>query len=396
MVFIRTGRGGRASQQREVNKTIILNAFLRCRNISRTEIAKRFNLSKSTVTRLVNTLIDEGMIIEIEPSSEKKIGRKAIVLGLNPEYKNALAIKVGVTHTYLSKIDFAMNIKEIKSFLTPKNPKDFLDKLEEYTKMLFPEGLNKTHAVGIGIPGIVDNTFKNVVVAPNLNWKNLPLGDMIADRIKKAFSVEIPVKMDNEANMAVVAEGMLGTKIEYNDLNIVYVYVGEGIGTGLILDGKLYRGRYNTAGEFGHMTVMKDGLKCKCGNLGCWERYASLGSEIALKAGFDSEKETVEVSNEKVLKKYINELAIGLINIINGLNPDVIILGGPLIKKDTKEVWEFIRQEIKKIVEEKSITSDAGKVRIELTSFLDYPAELVGAGIWAFWDIFEGPVLSTV
>jgi len=73
MVFIRTGRGGRASQQREVNKTIILNAFLRCRNISRTEIAKRFNLSKSTVTRLVNTLIDEGMIIEIEPSSEKKI-----------------------------------------------------------------------------------------------------------------------------------------------------------------------------------------------------------------------------------------------------------------------------------------------------------------------------------
>ncbi|MFN3699807.1 MAG: ROK family transcriptional regulator, partial [Dictyoglomus sp.] len=76
--------------------------------------------------------------------------------------------------------------------------------------------------------------------------------------------------------------------------------------------------------------------------------------------------------------------------------PDVIILGGPLIKSDTKEIWEIIRKELKKIIEEKSITSDAGKVRIELTSFLEYPAELVGAGIWAFWDIFEGPVLSTV
>lgn len=396
MVFIRTGRGGRASQQREVNKTIILNAFLRCRNISRTEIAKRFNLSKSTVTRLVNNLISEGMIIEIEPSSVKKIGRKAIVLGLNPDYRNVLAIKVGVTHTLMAKVDFAMNIKSIKSFFTPKNPQEFLDEIEKYTKEIFPEGLEHVHAIGVGIPGIVDNTFKNIVVAPNLNWKNLPLGDMISERFKKVFSVDIPVKMDNEANMAVVAEGMLGSKIEFNDTNIVYVFIGEGIGTGLILEGKLYRGRANTAGEFGHMTVGKDGIRCKCGNLGCWERYASLGGDLAKRAGFDLENEIVSIKDEEAIKLYIEDLSVGLINIINGLNPDVIILGGPLIKSDTKEIWEDIRVELKKIIEEKSITSEAGKVRIELTSFLEYPAELIGAGIWAFWDIFEGPVLSTV
>lgn len=396
MVFIRTGRGGRASQQREVNKTIILNAFLRCRNISRTEIAKRFNLSKSTVTRLVNSLISEGMIIEIEPSSVKKIGRKAIVLGLNPDYRNVLAIKVGVTHTLMAKVDFAMNIKSIKSFFTPKNPQEFLDEIEKYTKEIFPEGLEHVHAIGVGIPGIVDNTFKNIVVAPNLNWKNLPLGDMISERFKKVFSVDIPVKMDNEANMAVVAEGMLGSKIEFNDTNIVYVFIGEGIGTGLILEGKLYRGRANTAGEFGHMTVGKDGIRCKCGNLGCWERYASLGGDLAKRAGFDLENEIVSIKDEEAIKLYIEDLSVGLINIINGLNPDVIILGGPLIKSDTKEIWEDIRVELKKIIEEKSITSEAGKVRIELTSFLEYPAELIGAGIWAFWDIFEGPVLSTV
>ncbi len=396
MVFIRTGRGGRASQQREVNKTIILNAFLRCRNISRTEIAKRFNLSKSTVTRLVSNLISEGMIVEIEPYNIKKIGRKAILLGLNPNYKSVLAIKVGVTHTLMAKIDFAMNIKNIKSFFTPKNPQDFLDKVEEYTREIFPEGLKNTHAVGVGIPGIVDNTFKNVVVAPNLNWKNLPLGDMISERFKKVFSVDIPVKMDNEANMAVVAEGMLGSKIEFNDVNIVYIFIGEGVGTGLILEGKLYRGKANTAGEFGHMTVGRDGIKCKCGNLGCWERYASLGSDLAKRAGFDLENEKASILDEKALKLYVDELSVGVINIVNGLNPDVIILGGPLIKSDTKEIWEIIRKELKKIIEEKSITSDAGKVRIELTSFLEYPAELVGAGIWAFWDIFEGPVLSTV
>lgn len=396
MVFIRTGRGGRASQQREVNKTIILNAFLRCRNISRTEIARRFNLSKSTVTRLVNNLINEGMIIEIEPSNIKKIGRKAIVLGLNPSYKDVLAIKVGVTHTLMAKVDFAMNIKSIKNFFTPKNPQEFLDKIEEYAKEIFPEGLEHVHAIGVGIPGIVDNTFKNVVVAPNLNWKNLPLGDMISERFKKVFSVDIPVKMDNEANMAVVAEGMLGSKIEFNDVNIVYVFIGEGIGTGLILEGKLYRGRANTAGEFGHMTIGKDGIKCKCGNFGCWERFASLGGDLAKRAGFDLENEKVSVIDKEALEAYVEDLSVGLINIVNGLNPDVIILGGPLIKSDTKEIWENIRFELKKILEEKSITSEAGKVRIELTSFLEYPAELIGAGIWAFWDIFEGPVLSTV
>lgn len=396
MVFIRTGRGSRANQQREVNKTIVLNAFLRCRNISRTELARRFSLSKSTITRLINSLISEGMIVEIQPYVTKRIGRRAIMLGLNPDYRNVIAIKVGVTHSTIARVDFSMKIRSVKSFVTPKNPNEFIDKVVQYTKELFPDGLGKTHAMGIGIPGIVDNTFKNVVVAPNINWRNLPLGDMITERFRREFSVDIPVKMDNEANMAVVAEGMLGERIELSDANIVYIFIGEGVGTGLILEGKLYRGKANTAGEFGHMTVSRSGIKCKCGNLGCWERYASLGSDNAKKAGFDLEKEFAEIQDEKVLDSYIEDISIGIINIINGLNPDVIILGGPLIKNDTKEIWENIRQKLVDIVRRKSITEDAGKVKIELTSFLEYPAELIGAGIWAFWDIFEGPVLSTM
>ncbi|HPP16495.1 MAG TPA: ROK family transcriptional regulator [Dictyoglomaceae bacterium] len=396
MVFIKTGRGGRANQQREINKTIILNGFLRFRNISRTELARKFNLSKSTVTRLASSLISEGMIIEIEPYKTKKIGRKPILLGLNPDYKNAIAVKVGVTHTIIAKIDFSMKIKELRIFNTPKDPKEFLEKLIGYTKEIFSEGLEKTHAMGIGIPGIVDNTFKNVVTAPNLNWKNVPLGDMISEAMGENFGKSIPVKMDNEANMAVVAEGMLGARIEYNDVNIVYIFIGEGVGTGLILDGKLYRGKANTAGEFGHMIISKDGIRCKCGNLGCWERYASLGSDLAKMAGFNLEERAYTPSDEKALKEFIENISIGIINIVNGLSPDVIILGGPLIHSGTKDIWKEIKEELLKIISKRSITQDTGKVRMELTSFLDYPAELVGAGIWAFWDIFEGPVLSTV
>jgi predicted NBD/HSP70 family sugar kinase len=202
--------------------------------------------------------------------------------------------------------------------------------------------------------------------------------------------------MDNEANLAVIAEGMLGEKISHNDFNIVYIFIGEGIGTGLILDGKLYRGRKNTAGEFGHMVILKDGITCKCGNKGCWERYAGLSSPISKELGIDLTKEEINVKNGNLLKDFAYEISIGIVNIINGLNPDVIILGGPLINSKTVHFWEEVRKEIIENVKKYSITSEAGEVRIELTSFLNYPAELIGAGIWAFWDIFEGPVLSTI
>lgn len=395
MVFIRTGETGKIAQQREINRTIILNGFLRYKNISRTDLAKRFNLSKSTVTRLVSKLTSENMIKEVG-SLSKGLGRKAIALSLNPDYKKAVAIKIGVTISTVARINFAMKIEDYLNFSTPEDPQEFIKNVIEGIDKLFPERKEKIHAIGIGVPGIVDNTFQNIVIAPNLRWKNIPLALHLEEKIKEHFNINIPVKMDNEANLAVIAEGMLGKKIGYNDVNIAYVFIGEGIGTGLIIDGKLHRGNKNTAGEFGHMVISKNGIPCKCGNKGCWERYASLSSSASKSLGLDLREEKIGVKDENLLKDFAYEISAGIINIVNGLNPDVIILGGPLITSKFASFWEEVKDEIMKNVGKYSITPAAGEVRIELTSFLDCPAELVGAGIWAFWDIFEGPVLSTI
>ncbi|PMQ01535.1 MAG: transcriptional regulator [Dictyoglomus sp. NZ13-RE01] len=395
MVFIKTGKTGKVTQQREINKTIILNGFLRYKNISRADIARKFNLSKSTVTRLVTQFLEEGVLIEVG-SYSKGLGRKAVILSLNPEYKKAMAIKIGVTISTIAKVNFAMRIEECIDFHTPENHEEFIEKVAEGIEKLFPTGKEKIHAVGIGVPGIVNSTFKKIVIAPNLKWKDIPLATLLNRKIKSKFNINIPVKLDNEANLAVVAEGMLGERIGLEDSNIVYVYIGEGIGTGLILEGKLYRGKKNTAGEFGHMTISKDGILCKCGKKGCWERYASLSSPIAKEMGIDINKEEIYVENKELIKEFANEIAFGIINIVNGLNPDVIILGGPLVTGANTNFWDDVRKEVIKQVRKFSITKEAGEVRIELTSFLKYPAELLGAGIWAFWDIFEGPVLSTV
>ncbi|MCS7201452.1 MAG: ROK family protein [Dictyoglomus sp.] len=395
MVFIRTGETGKVAQQREINRTIILNGFLRYKNISRTDLAKKFNLSKSTVTRLVNHLISENMIREVG-SLSRGLGRKAIVLSLNPDYKKAVAIKIGVTMSTIARINFAMKIEDYLSFSTPEDPYEFINNVIEGINRLFPEKKDKIHAIGIGVPGIVDNSFQNIIVAPNLRWKDVPLASLLSEKIKEFLEIDVPVKMDNEANLAVIAEGMLGTKIGYNDLNIVYVFIGEGIGTGLIIDGKLHRGSKNTAGEFGHMVVSKDGIPCKCGNEGCWERYASLSSSVSKNLGIDLRKEKIGDKDENLLKDFAYEISVGIINIVNGLNPDVIIIGGPLVTSKFVSFWEEVRDEVVKNVRKYSITPSAGEVKIELTSFLDCPAELIGAGIWAFWDIFEGPVLSTI
>ncbi|MGB9857026.1 MAG: ROK family transcriptional regulator [Dictyoglomaceae bacterium] len=395
MVFIRTGETGKVAQQREINKTIILNGFLRYRKISRTDLARKFNLSKSTVTRLVNHLISENMIREVG-SLSKGLGRKAIILSLNPEYKKAISIKIGVTISTIARVNFAMKIEDYWNFQTPENPGEFINRVLEGIDRLFPERREKIHAIGIGVPGIVDDSFQNIVIAPNLRWKNIPLAILLKEKIKDSFGINIPIKMDNEANLAVVAEGMLGERIGYNDLNIVYVFIGEGIGTGLILDGKLYRGKKNTAGEFGHMVIFKGGIPCKCGNNGCWERYASLSSPVSKELGIDLKSEEISIKNRELLKEFSYEISVGIINIVNGLNPDVIILGGPLITSKTISFWNEVKKEIVENVKKYSITEEAGKVRIELTSFLEFPAELIGAGIWAFWDIFEGPVLSTI
>jgi predicted NBD/HSP70 family sugar kinase len=395
MVFIRTGETGKVAQQREINKTIILNGFLRYRNISRTDLAKKFNLSKSTVTRLISQLISENMIKEVGTYSEN-VGRKKVILSLNPEYRRAISIKIGVTTSTIARINFAMKIESCWNFQTPEDPEEFISKVIEGINILFPDIKTRIHAIGIGVPGIVDESFQKIINAPNLKWKNIPLSSLLDKKIKKIYKINLPIKMDNEANLAVIAEGMLGEKISHNDFNIVYIFIGEGIGTGLILDGKLYRGRKNTAGEFGHMVILKDGITCKCGNKGCWERYAGLSSPISKELGIDLTKEEINVKNGNLLKDFAYEISIGIVNIINGLNPDVIILGGPLINSKTVHFWEEVRKEIIENVKKYSITSEAGEVRIELTSFLNYPAELIGAGIWAFWDIFEGPVLSTI
>src|SRR4051794_4069698 len=204
--------------------------------------------------------------------------------------------------------------------------------------------------VGVGAPGPLDREKGLVVVAPNLGWRNFPLRDRISERLR------LPVTLDNDANCATDGEWWQGAA--RGGTNVVGMTIGTGIGGGLILDGKLFHGVSDVAGEIGHTTIDLNGRHCKCGNYGCLEAYAS-GPAIAVRArevlvreetasllpsmvGGKLEDLTAEtvylaasqgdaVANE-IVRDTARYLGVGIANLLNILNADVVVVAGGVTK----------------------------------------------------------------
>ncbi len=200
--------------------------------------------------------------------------------------------------------------------------------------------------VGVGAPGPLDREKGLVVVAPNLGWRNFPLRDRISERLR------LPVTLDNDANCATVGEWWQGAA--RGGTNVVGMTIGTGIGGGLILDGKLFHGVSDVAGEIGHTTIDLNGRHCKCGNYGCLEAYAS-GPAIATRArevlvreetasllpslvGNKLESITAETvykaaqQGDAVASEIVRDtaryLGAGIANLLNILNVDVVVVAG--------------------------------------------------------------------
>ncbi|MDR0788215.1 MAG: ROK family protein [Gemmatimonadota bacterium] len=199
--------------------------------------------------------------------------------------------------------------------------------------------------IGIGSPGPLDRKAGVVINTPNLGWRNFPLRDLVAN------AVNLPATLDNDANCATYGEWWLGAAKGVD--TVVGLTLGTGIGGGIVLDGRIYHGVSDVAGEIGHMTIDSTGRRCKCGNYGCLEAYAS-GPAIALRAveGIEAGVETVlsdmvggrleditaatvyegvvagdEYATE-VMKDTAKFLGAGVANIINVLNPEMVVISG--------------------------------------------------------------------
>jgi glucokinase len=218
--------------------------------------------------------------------------------------------------------------------------------------------------VGIGSPGPIDREHGLVITTPNLGWQNFPLRDRVAS------SVRLRATLDNDANCATLGEWWIGAA--RGAANVVGLTIGTGIGGGLILDGKLYHGASDVAGEVGHTTLDSTGRRCKCGNYGCLEAYASgpatadrarealaggvdsllirmVGGrldELTAQHVYDASKQGDEVARE-VVRETARFLGTGIANLLNIFNPNVVVLAGGVAQAGD-ELFEPVRAEVRR------------------------------------------------
>jgi glucokinase len=218
--------------------------------------------------------------------------------------------------------------------------------------------------IGIGAPGPLDRERGIVIIAPNLGWRNFPLRDRISS------AVGLPATLDNDANCATVGEWWLGAA--KGGRNVIGLTIGTGIGGGLILDGQLYHGASDVAGEIGHATIDSTGRRCKCGNYGCLEAYAS-GPAIAERARealaadegslisklvqgqhaqitaqtvYDAAKQNDPIALE-VVRDTARFLGTGVANLLNIFNPDVVVIAGGVTAAGDA-LFEPLRTEVRR------------------------------------------------
>ncbi len=241
--------------------------------------------------------------------------------------ENVVTIGIDIGGTNLKAVALEKPEKIIYELERPSGAQISPEKVKEAivdTVNFFKNNYVQPKAIGIGCAGSV-SPYGTVRNSPNFkNWKDIPLKDWI----EKEFP-EYPVAVDNDANCAAYTEWKIGVGKGLS--NVIVLTIGTGIGGGIIIENKLYKGSTGTAGEIGHLSIHSNGRKCACGNIGCFERYCSasaLEKKIkprTVKEFFEGKKNSKDLA---LMDSFINDFKIALTSLANIFDPDMIILVG--------------------------------------------------------------------
>jgi predicted NBD/HSP70 family sugar kinase/predicted transcriptional regulator len=329
----------RSNTIRDINRQIVLNYVREREPISRAEIARETDLQRSTVSIIVDDLIRDGFIKEIGVGASNG-GRKPTMLVLQKGFPVAIGVDITPTNTTIGTADLAGNVLTEESFPTDPDADKTFDKIISRLKKIIKK-VEKPDLLEIGIclPGLVDQVTGTVIYVPFFDWKNINLREKISQ------ATGLPVKVDNDANAIGLAELWFGKSGASKTKNFITLLVAEGIGTGIVFDGQLYRGENGIAGEFGHMIVgSKSIVVCSCGSRECWEGFASDRATVArYKLSSKSEKditidEILDLTQNgdefalKAVKETIHFIGLGISNLIVGLSPQAVIINGKISK----------------------------------------------------------------
>jgi glucokinase-like ROK family protein len=364
--------------------------------ISRAELARQMGLTRSAISGIISDLKKRGLVDEIETGPATG-GRKPILLAISPFFSNIVGIDLGATHLRLMLTDYSTHVlDEIERPISvTQGPITCLAEIDrEFTQMLDRAKLDVSRigAIGIGVPGPVE-IDQGMVSSPPImpGWDGYPIRGHLEDLW------HIPLSIGNDAELGALGEWAYGAGRGENDL--AYIKVGTGVGAGLLLNGRIYRGATGTAGEIGHVTIEENGPLCTCGNYGCLEAMSG-GLAIARKAREAIEQgrrtELSSIAPEKILavdvaqaarrgdlvaQKIITDsgryLGIAIASLVNIFNPGLVVIGGGV-----SQLGDLLLEPIRKTVLERSLHSAARAVRIT-SAVLGKRASSIGAVVQA-------------
>ncbi len=320
---------------RNINRSLIFNQVRVRQPISRAELSRRTGLQRSTVSLIVEELIAKRWIVEGEIGLLPR-GRRPTMIQLNHQ-RGVLALDIHPSEVTIAVADLSGRVISQNVFTIPPDPKKALTSvLAGIRKVMNANKSMQFDGVGVCLPGRADRTLQKFIFAPRLRW---PIAEL-KSKIHRATG--LPVEMDNVANACVLAEVWFGDSDGAHDL--VVINVSEGIATGIFTNGKILRGHNGMAGEFGHVQLFPDpGLRCECGNYGCWETLASNTAALRYFRDSDASEEKEPSFGELVkialggdkaaidaLTRMASYLGRGIRMIISGLDPKEVVIVGEL------------------------------------------------------------------
>src|SRR6266480_6121137 len=329
---------------RLVNRRILLSIVSDRQPISRSEIAKISGLNKATISTSTGELLRDSCIIEEGSGRTTPIGGKPPTpLRLNALRFGLFGLDIRADETILALSDFNNRLISRLSFETANDAGTFLAKIgKEITKLRAKhQDFIEFAGIGVSLPGLVDSHSGKFLISVVLPWRDVP----VVQLLEKA--TRLPVVIDNSARCAALAE-IWHSKAQYAHVrNLLYVGVSTGLACGVVIDGGLYRGGNNTAGQFGHIAIDLNGPECRCGQRGCWDLYASDKATLAryqkLRSAGSGKRapamrkliELVEKGDQAAtaaVSESARYLGIGITGLINGLDPEVVVIGGEITK----------------------------------------------------------------
>jgi len=383
------GTPGSPTALRDANRRRVLRAVREAGGLTQAEIARGTGLSPATVSNVVSALVAQG-ILEKSPTTSQ--GRRATRVSLSRSAGAVIGVDFGHSHLRVAVTDLTQQIlaETFGDLDVDRDAQAGVDALERsVAEVLAAAGVarDRVLAVGVGMPGPIDVHTGRVGSSSILpGWVGVSVRDVLESRLG------MPVHVDNDANLGAIAEVSQGAARGCTDA--VYIKVATGVGAGLVIGGRIHRGRSGTAGEIGHTTLDEQGAVCRCGNRGCLETQAGGAAILELLRNSlgpgASLRRVVALALEgdprcrRVVADAGRHIGMAVANVTNLLNPDRVVVGGQLAA-----AGELVLHPLRDVVERHAIPSASATLSV-VGGELGDRAEMLGAIAFALAEAEPG------